>query len=133
MENEVKFREFMTSTGSMVLGGRNSKNNEELVAQVEPNETVLHTARPGSPFVNIKGKAKRGDIKQAAVFCARYSQDWRDNKKDVIVHRFKGKDVYKDKRMKLGTFGVKNVKIIKVKKIDIEKFEKIKEDEKANS
>ena len=118
----MKFREFETSSGKRVLGGKSAESNEELVKQIEPAEIVLHTANPGSPFVNIKGKATKKDVSESAVFCARYSQDWRDNKKDVIVHVFKGKDVYKDNKMKLGTFGVRTHDKIKVKKINVEKF-----------
>jgi len=92
-----------TSSGKLVLAGKSAENNEKLVEQVEPGEIVLHTKAPGSPFVNIKTKDKekisRKDIEEAAVFCARYSQDWRDNKNYVIVHYFKGKDVYKNKLM----------------------------------
>jgi len=120
----MKFRELTTKAGTLVLAGKNASNNEELVAQVGENEDVFHTAKPGSGFVNIKGKAKRGDSKEAAIFCARYSQDWRDNKKNVEVHKFKGKDIYKKKGMKIGTFGVKRFKVIKVKKKDIEKWNK---------
>ncbi|MAH46268.1 hypothetical protein CMI37_10585 [Candidatus Pacearchaeota archaeon] len=72
--------------------------------------------------MNIKGRATKKDVGEAAVFCARYSQDWRDNKQDVVVHVFKGRDVYKDKKMKLGTFGVRKHDKIRVKKIDIEKL-----------
>ena len=128
-----KFREFITENGVLVLGGRSDKNNEDLVAQVGSKEVVLHTKAPGSPFVNLKHeKPAQKDIKQAAVFCAKYSQDWRDNKRDIIVHRFKGADVYKRKGMKTGTFGVKGAKEIKVKKQDIEKFEKCQNTEKSN-
>jgi len=121
-----KFRKFETSTGKTVLGGRNAENNEELIRQARSNEIVLHTKSPGSPFVNIKSPASRvdrEDIKEAAIFCARYSQDWRDNHRDVEVHVFSGKDIHKEKGMKLGTFGVKNFKIIKVRKGDIEELE----------
>lgn len=121
----VKFRELLTSSGKLVLAGKSAENNEKLVEQVEPEEIVLHTKAPGSPFVNIKDNGKKvlkKDIKEAAVFCARYSQDWRDNKKDVVVHHFLGKDIYKRKLMKLGTFGVRNTKEIVIKKRDIVKF-----------
>jgi len=111
-----KFREMITSSGKLVLSGKDAKNNEELIAQVEPNEDVFHTAKPGSPFVNIKAKSNIKDRKEAAIFCAKHSQDWRDNQKDVIVHYFKGKDIYKAKLMKLGTFGIRKKKIIKIKK-----------------
>jgi predicted ribosome quality control (RQC) complex YloA/Tae2 family protein len=119
----TKFRKFETSTGKLVLGGRNAENNEALISQVKKDEIVLHTKSPGSPFCNIKGKASKDDIYEAAVFCARYSQDWRDNHRDVEIHVFVGKDVHKEKDMKLGTFGVNKFKIIVAKKADIEKFE----------
>ena len=118
----MKFREFETKSGRQVLAGKSAANNEQLIKQVEDNETVLHTKKPGSPFTNIKGKASKKDIKEAAIFCARYSQDWRDNKSDVIIHVFKGKDVYKRKGMKLGTFGVRKFKKVIIKKKEIENF-----------
>lgn len=119
----MKFREFVTSSGLLVLGGKSSANNEELVKQIEPSEVVLHTKASGSPFVNIKGKAKGKDVKEAAVFCAKYSQDWRDNKTDVVVHKFYGRDIFKDKGMKEGTFGVRKFKTLKVKAKRIKEFE----------
>ncbi len=119
---DTKFRTYLGSSGNVFLGGRNSKNNEELVAQVGKSETVLHTAKPGSPFVNIKEKASKQDILEAAIFCAKYSQNWRDNQSDVEVHVFKGSDINKKKSMKEGTFGVKKFKTVKVKKLDILKL-----------
>ena len=118
----MRFREIKSASGTRILAGKNAANNEDLVEQAKPNEEVFHTVAPGSPFVNIKGKPKRGDIKTASIFCARYSRDWRDNKSDVIVHRFKGKNIYKLKGMKTGTFGVKKFKVIKIKKKEIEKI-----------
>ena len=119
----TKFREFTTASGKKVLAGKDAKTNEELVAQAGKNEDVFHTAKPGSPFVNIKStRANLKDRKEAALFCAAKSHDWRDNKSDVIVHWFKGKDVYKEKNMKLGTFGVKKHRKVIVKKKEIEEF-----------
>ena len=83
----------------------------------------MHTAKPGSPFCVIQGKPGKKDIKEAAIICASKSQDWRDNKGDVIVHKFTGKDVYKRKAMKIGTFGVKKFKKIRVKKREIKRCE----------
>ncbi len=117
------FRQLKTSSGTIVLLGKNAKNNEQLIKQVEPDEFVFHTAKPGSPFANIKGSVTKEDIKESALFCAKFSQDWRDNKKNVEIHAFKGKDIYKTKDMKLGCFGVKKFKLIKIKKQDIEKLE----------
>jgi len=122
----MKFREYRTGSGKVVLLGKSSETNETLVEQVDKNEYVLHTAKPGSPFTNIKEdkeEVSNEDLKEAAVFCAKHSQDWRDNKRDVVVHVFLGKDIYKEKDMSEGTFGVKNYKELKVKKEEIEKFE----------
>jgi len=113
-----KFREAFTSSGKLMLGGKNAEQNEMLVKQAGKNEIVLHTKAAGSPFVNIKGRATKQDIKEAAVFCARYSRDWKKNKRDVEVHYFYGKDIYKEGGMSLGTFGVRKFnKIIIDKKL----------------
>ena len=123
-----KFRRFFTSSGKLILAGKDAETNEKLVEQTGKDEIVLHTKQAGSPFVNIKlnGKEKtsKKDIKEAAIFCALYSRDWKKNKKDVEVHWFKGKDIFKNKEMKLGTFLVKKFKAINVKKEEIEKFGK---------
>jgi len=121
----MNFRKFTTSNGKEVLCGKSAENNEELIKQIEEENIVLHTAKPGSPFCEIKAKGEKiekKDIEEAAVICAKYSQDWRDNKKDVLIHIFKGRDIFKKGEMKLGTFGVKKVREIKVKKEEIEKF-----------
>ncbi len=116
------FREIITDRGTMIFCGKSAPNNEELIKQVRKNEEVFHTATPGSGFVNIKGRARKGDIKDAAIFCAAYSKDWKKNKGNVVVHRFKGKDVCKKVGMKIGTFGVDKIKKIKVKKEEIQEF-----------
>lgn len=122
-EKISKFRQFITSSGKLVLAGKDAKNNEELIAQIQPEEDVFHTEKPGSPFANIKDKnLSSEDIKEAAIFCAAKSQDWRDNKSNVKVHWFKGKEISKRKYMKIGTFEVKNKKDILIKKQEIEKF-----------
>ncbi len=129
IENPHKFRIFHTTSGKLVFAGRSAENNEALVFQAKPSEVLLHTVQPGSPFVNIKSlKPTKTDIAQSGVFCARYSQDWRDSKTDIMVHIFQGKDTYKDKKMKLGTFGVKKHQKMKIKKQEIQDF--IKQQEK---
>jgi len=122
----MKFRELETKSGVKITLGKDATSNEELVKKFQGKENlILHTAAPGSPFCVIGDlKPKRKGVKEAATVCASYSQDWRDNKKDVKVHAFSGKDVYKDKGMKLGTFGIRKKKIIKAKKKDIEKWKK---------
>lgn len=117
----MKFKEFETSSGKKILAGKDARSNEALVKDFIGKENiVLHTAAPGSPFCVILEKPSLKDIKETAIFCASKSHDWRDNKKDVIVHIFSGKDIYKRKDMKQGTFGIKKFKKIKMKKELIE-------------
>ena len=103
-----------------MLGGKNAEQNEKVVEQAGKDEILLHTKAAGSPFVNIKGKASKKDIKEAALFCAKFSRDWKKNHKDVEVHYFFGKDAFKEKGMKTGTFGVRKVKKIIIKKKELE-------------
>ena len=124
----MNYREFKIKSGKVVFCGKNEEQNEDLVRKFIGKENLLfHTIASGSPFCVLSdSEVSRADIKETATICARYSQDWRDNKKDIMVHFFKGEDVYKEKRMKTGTFGVKNSKRIKIKKEDVLKFEMIK-------
>jgi len=120
----MKFREFATSSGKKIIAGKDAESNEELMKQfIGKDNKIFHTAKPGSPFCVIE-KIKHGkkDVQEAAVFCASKSQAWRDNKCDIEVNCFSGGDVYKDKGMKTGTFGVKRFKTIIAKKKDIEKL-----------
>lgn len=123
----MKPRELILSTGTIIFLGKNSANNDELVEKYHRKENViLHTAKPGSPFCVIdKLNPIEEEIKESAIICASKSQDWRDNKKDVLVHVFSGKDVEKEKGMKEGTWRVKSKpKLIKVRKKDIEEWTK---------
>jgi len=45
----------------------------------------MHTAARGSSFCVVDSlKPSKNDLKETAIFCAKYSQDWRNNKKDVV-------------------------------------------------
>ena len=121
----LAFREFELSSGTQILLGKSAENNEDLVNQVMPTETVLHTVMPGSPFCVIKTEAPtKAEIKEAAIYTAKFSQDWRDHKKNVAIHVFRGADIYKNKKMKVGTFHVRKFDVVGVKKADIIKLEK---------
>ncbi|MEA3329715.1 MAG: NFACT RNA binding domain-containing protein [Nanoarchaeota archaeon] len=120
-ENYTKFR-VLVYNNKTILAGKNATNNEELVKQAGEDEEVFHTKASGSPFVNIKGKSGPREIKTASIFCASKSQDWRNHHSKVIVHQFKGKDIYKKRGMKIGTFNVRKFKVITVEKQDIKNF-----------
>jgi len=112
----------ITKNGIIVLAGKDENSNEELVKQVAPDEYVFHTAAAGSPFANLKGNANQDDIKEAAIFCAKYSRDWKQNHRDVIVHKFRGRDIFKKPGMKAGTFGLKRFDTMKIRREEIERF-----------
>lgn len=119
---EIKFRKFCTSSGKDIVCGKDAEQNELVVAQSGEKEFVLHTKEAGSPFCNIKGKATKKDMEETALICAAYSKDWKQNKSDVEVHLFKGKDIFKEPGMKTGTFGVKKAKSLTARKKDILNF-----------
>ena len=120
----VKFRVFELSSGKMIYGGKNAENNDELVWQANPNDVLLHTSAPGSPFVNVGETPTKQEINEAAIFCAKFSQDWRDNKKDIVINKFFKKDTNKEKKPKAGSWTVSKEQKLKVKKADILRLEK---------
>lgn len=112
-----KFRWFFTSSNKLVIGGKSAEQNEMLLKEhLDCNDIILHTKSPGSPFCIIKGKTTEKDIKEAAIFCACFSQGWKKQRKALEVHIFKGEQLTKGKGMKIGTFAVRgHVKKAKVK------------------
>ncbi len=122
----MRFREFALPSGARALLGRNAENNDELVKKFKGKKNViLHTSSPGSPFcvIGIENPSKE-DIAVSGAWCAKYSQDWRDNKKDVLIDVFTGKNVSKGIFMKKGLWKVKKSKSMKIKKSEILKFER---------
>lgn len=116
MINYKKFRSFSTSKGSLVIAGKNAEQNEEVIKNyVNKEDIILHTKEPGSPFCVIKlgtnkvkdlNKISAQDIKEAAIFCACFSQQWKKKAKEVEVHAFKPEQIFKEKKQKTGTFTV---------------------------
>jgi|TARA_Y100000310_G_scaffold345223_1_gene462853 predicted ribosome quality control (RQC) complex YloA/Tae2 family protein len=125
-EKKIKFRErIIPELGTKLLLGKNEENNDELMKQFKGKEnTIIHTAAPGSPFCVIEENLKptKQIISASGSICVGYSQDWRDNKGDVMVDVFTGKDISKNIFMKKGTWKVKHAKKLKIKKEDILKF-----------
>ena len=121
----MNFRKHVLSTGRIVLAGKNATSNDELVNAASKKDIMLHTEASGSPFANAGEDPTKKEIEEAAIFCARYSQDWRDNKTDVLVKIFSRSSMHKDHTMDAGTWAVKDKETIKVKKSDILKFEKL--------
>ncbi len=119
-----KFREIRLKTGSKIFLGKNAENNDELIKKYRGKENViLHTVKPGSPFCVIGDlNPSKETLNLSGAACVRYSQDWRDNKTDIMVHQFTGKDIKKPFFKKTGTWRIKGKpKTIKIKKSDIQK------------
>lgn len=112
------FRWFFTSDDILVVGGKNDEQNElALDSFLKPNYIVMHTSAPGSPFMIIQSNnPSKKDIEETAIFCACFSQQWKLGKNLIEVDMFKGEQIYKKSKMKMGTFGIRGcVKTIKVK------------------
>src|SRR3989344_8404862 len=122
---KIKVRKITLKTGTELILGKDEDSNDELIKKFKGKENIiLHTSAPGSPFCVIEKQVFEGDVYAAGVLCAKYSQDWRDNKKDVVINVFTGKDISKPLSLKAGTWNVKKAKKIKIKKQDILEFER---------
>lgn len=75
-----KFRWFISSTGFMVIGGKDATQNEMVIKKhAEPSDLVFHADIPGAAFVVIKSGGKEIDLetqKEAAEFAAAHSKAW---------------------------------------------------------
>lgn len=123
----MKSREFILKSGTKIFLGRDAEGNDELVKKFKGKENIiLHTVKPGSPFCVIENlNPTKDDLIESAIVCAAKSQDWRDNKSNVEIHQFTGKDVKKTIFMKSGSWKLKSKpKIIKVKKKEIQEWMK---------
>ena len=123
---KTKFRGISLASESEIVLGKDEKSNDELMKKFKGRKNVIiHTSAPGSPFGVIKNlNPSKKDIYFCGIVVAGYSQDWRDNKKDVFVDVFTGKDISKNKLMKPGMWKVKKSEKIKINKEDILKFRK---------
>lgn len=125
----MKVRKIKTISGANLILGKDAESNDELMQKFKGKENViLHTVKPGSPFCVLdKLNPPKEEIKEAGIICASKSQDWRDNKSNVKVHVFGGKQIKKPFFAKPGTWKIiGKAKVIEVKKKDIEKVVKMK-------
>ena len=86
-----RFRWFRTSTGYLVIGGRNADQNEELVKKYTgKHDRFFHTQAHGGPVTLLKaaGPSESADpvdfseetLREAAQFAVSYSSDWKDGR-----------------------------------------------------
>ena len=105
MKSYESYRWFFTSSNKLVVGGKSSKQNEDIMHWVEEDDVIMHTSTPGSPFCIIKNPNAK-DMQEVAIFTACFSHEWKKKKKKTEVHIFKGLQVKKRAGMKQGTFGI---------------------------
>ncbi|NPE30995.1 fibronectin-binding domain-containing protein [Methanococcoides sp. SA1] len=76
-----RFRWFFSSDGFLVIGGRDSDTNEEIVKKyMEKRDIVFHTQVPGAPITVIKTEGKEipeTTLEEAARFVVSYSSVWK--------------------------------------------------------
>lgn len=108
-----KYRWFFTSSSKLVVGGKSSLQNDELLKKVKSLHTefiVMHTSSPGSPFCIILDsieKVDQQDIEETAIFTGCFSRAWKEMKKTTVIDIFYLSQLYKTVATKSGTWGVK--------------------------
>lgn len=126
MKKKMNFRKIILKSGTSIILGKDQDSNDYLMGDFKgkPN-IILHTVAPGSPFGVIdkfKPKPTKEEIYEAGVYVARYSQNWRDNQKDVKVSIFTGEEISKPRSAKPGMWSVGKSRTIIIKKKDILKI-----------
>jgi len=112
IDNYKKYKWFFTSSGKLVVGGKSALQNEELLHLIKREKKefiIMHTSSPGSPFSIIlsnPNKVTKGDLEQAAVFTACFSQVWKSGKSTTSVDIFKASQLSKPSKSKIGTWQV---------------------------
>lgn len=88
-----KYKWFISSSGFLVIAGRNAEQNETVVKRyADPADILFHADIQGAAFVLIKSEGKEIDditIKEAAEFSAANSKAWSRTLGTVDVYCFK--------------------------------------------
>ncbi len=112
-KNYKRYKWFYTSSGKLVVGGKNAEQNDFLLGKIiRENRAfiIMHTNAPGSPFCAILervNKVDKNDIAECATFTACFSRAWKENKKRAEVDIFDSEQISKPAGAKVGTWGVK--------------------------
>lgn len=95
-----RYRWFRSSDGHLVIAGRDTKTNQEIVEKhMEPQDLYLHADLEGAPHTVIKKENKKiseGTIQEAAIFAAMHSRAWRRGQADAKVYWVKPEQVTKE-------------------------------------
>ena len=95
-----RYHWFFTSDGLLVIGGKDAKQNEEIVKkQMEPSDLYFHADVFGAPHCILKTKnnsAPEQSMKEAAVFAAVFSKAWDSNASMADVYSVLPEQVSKE-------------------------------------
>ncbi len=86
-----KFRWCYSSTGFLVVGGRDATTNEIMIKKhLDKNDRVFHAELPGSPFIVIKNpdhkEIDEETSMEAAIICASFSKSWKSGRTTAEVY-----------------------------------------------
>lgn len=106
-----KFKWFITSSGFLVVGGRDAHSNDVILKlHSDKEEPVFHTEMPGSPFCVIKLDGKKSVDKESmdetAQFCGSNSRAWKMQINPVEVMQVKREQLKKTGGLKAGSWRV---------------------------
>ena len=94
-----KLRWFVSSTGILVVGGRDANSNENVVKKyLDNNDIYMHADLHGAPSTAIKLNGNEIDdntIKESAIFAASFSSAWSDGYSTQDVYWVKPEQVSK--------------------------------------
>lgn len=89
-----KYRWFFTSTGKLVIAGRDSSQNQSIVRRFAKRGcTVLHADIQGAPLTLITEAADEVSLVEAACFAASYSKAWEQELTSLDVFYADGSEV----------------------------------------
>jgi predicted ribosome quality control (RQC) complex YloA/Tae2 family protein len=72
-----KYRWFYTTTGKLVIAGRDAQQNQSIVRRyAKAGYTALHADIQGAPLTLLMGEADPESLMEAAQFAASYSRAW---------------------------------------------------------
>lgn len=95
-----RYRWFRSSDGHLVIAGRNTKTNQEIVEKhMKPQDLYLHADLEGAPHTVIKNENEKipdGVIREGAMFAAMHSRAWRRGQADAKVYWVKPEQVTKE-------------------------------------
>lgn len=112
MKDYKKYRWFYTSHGSLVVGGKNAEQNDELlkiVLEMKKDLWVMHTSAPGSPFSVIfkdKNNVTKNELDECAIFTGCFSRAWKEGRKSAEIDVFSSAQLSKERGMKAGMWRV---------------------------